>query len=286
MQNPFPGMNPYLEQFWGDIHHRLITYASDALQGRLPRDLRARVQERVFVETPDDEERNIYPDIRIVERHRVRQRKGKTVTATNGNIAVAEPLSIRVPDDPITQGYIEILDLATGRRVVTVIEVLSPSNKIAGPGGELYAQKQEECRRGGVNLVEIDLLRAGRWVLSAPEELVEDSHRTPYKVCVFRPKGQLWQFYRAPLRERLPVIRIPLRERDADVPLDLQALIEQCYRNGGYDEDIDYEREPIPPLSKEDGRWADLLLRKKGGRISTKESRKKRPPKKSGGPPA
>jgi len=35
-----------------------------------------------------------------------------------------------------------------------------------------------------------------------------------------------------PLRQRLPAIRVPLRETDADVPLDLQALIEQVYRHG------------------------------------------------------
>ena len=36
MRSPFPGMDPYLEQFWGDVHHRLITYTCDALQRHLP----------------------------------------------------------------------------------------------------------------------------------------------------------------------------------------------------------------------------------------------------------
>ena len=26
MRSPFPGMDPYLEQFWGDVHHTVITY--------------------------------------------------------------------------------------------------------------------------------------------------------------------------------------------------------------------------------------------------------------------
>ena len=68
MASPFPGMDPYLERYWGDIHHTLITYARDQLQGVLPGDLRARVQERVFVEFPNCAERNMYPDIRVVER--------------------------------------------------------------------------------------------------------------------------------------------------------------------------------------------------------------------------
>src|SRR5436305_4085646 len=115
MASPFPGMDPYLEQFWGDIHHTLITYARDQLQGALPGDLRARVEERVFVESPHSPERNMYPDIRVVERGRLGSRGP---AARIGGVAVAEPLRIRLPDEPVTQGYIEILDLATGRRVV------------------------------------------------------------------------------------------------------------------------------------------------------------------------
>jgi len=69
-----------------------------------------------------------------------------------------------------------------------------------------------------------------------------------------------------PLRERLPIIRLPLRSTDPDIPLDLQVVIDQCYRNGGYDEDIDYSVEPDPPLGVEDAHWADTLLREAGRR--------------------
>ncbi len=149
MASPFPGMDPYLEQFWGDVHHRLITFACDQLQGILPRDMRARVEERVFVESPEGQERTMYPDVRVVERGR---RKAARPQVASG-VAVAEPLRIRLPDEPVRQGYIEIIDLATGRRVVSVIEVLSQSNKLRGEGRELYVKKQQECRAGGVHLV-------------------------------------------------------------------------------------------------------------------------------------
>jgi hypothetical protein len=83
--------------------------------------------------------------------------------------------------------------------------------------------------------------------------------------------------YDVPLRKRLPVIRVPLREADATVPLDLQALIDDCYRNGDYDEDIDYQVDPEPPLDSEDARWADALLRKAGRRGRSRPSRSHRP---------
>jgi hypothetical protein len=67
--------------------------------------------------------------------------------------------------------------------------------------------------------------------------------------------------YPVPLRHPLPTIQVPRRQTDADVPLDLQALIDQCYRNGGYDADLDYRHVPDPPLSADDEAWADQLLR-------------------------
>jgi hypothetical protein len=51
MNSPFPGMDPYLEQYWREVHVRLIAYAGDSLQERLPAGLRARIEERVFLET-------------------------------------------------------------------------------------------------------------------------------------------------------------------------------------------------------------------------------------------
>lgn len=262
MQSPFPGMDPYLEQHWGDVHHRLITYASDQLQARLPEDLRARVEERVFVEDYEGEARDIYPDVRVLERG-----QGKTaVPKTAEVLAVAEPLVINLNDEPVTQGYIEIIDIGSGNRVVTVIEFLSPSNKLPGKGRDLYLQKQRELKEGRVSLVEIDLVRAGKRVLAVPTRRIPKSHRTTYPVCVRRGwKAAAVEIYRLPLQERLPVVKIPLREKDADAPLDLQALVEQCYRNGRYD-DLNYAEEPDPPLSKADALWVEQMLRDHGQR--------------------
>jgi hypothetical protein len=94
----FPGMDPWLEQHWGDVHQALVTYIRDALQGRLPGGLRARMQERVFVEAPDRAPRNIYPDVLVVEKGR--REAGSVAEA---GTAVAEPLVVRMRNEPITQ---------------------------------------------------------------------------------------------------------------------------------------------------------------------------------------
>jgi hypothetical protein len=256
-------MDPYLEACWRDVHAHLIIYACDQLQDHLPPDLRARVEERVFVETPEGPGRSMYPDLRVIERGR----NGPSAPTAAGSVAIAEPLILDLPDEPVTQTFIEIVDARTGGRVITVLEVLSLANKQPGPGRELYLHKQQQLKEGGVTLVEIDLLRAGQRTGIVAPEYVPPSHRTPYRVYVRRG----WQpakvgVYRLPLRERLLTIGVPLREADADVPLDLQALIEQCYRNGRYEGDLDYRREPEPPLAPEDAAWADELLRQQGRR--------------------
>jgi hypothetical protein len=259
MTNPFPGMDPYLERHWGDVHHRFITYAADQLQLVLPRSLVARMDERVYLDSAPESGRRIIPDVRVFEqRHRKKAR-----AKANGAVAFAEPLIIEL-DEPITEPFIEIRDRESGDRVITVIEVLSLSNKVPGAGQKKYLQKREELQQGEVSLVEIDLLRAGERLLPCALDRLPQSHRTAYQVIVQRGwKPTAVEVYAVPLRKRLPAIRVPLRATDADVTLDLQQLIEQCYRNGAY-ETIDYRKDPDPPLTGSDARWAAALLREKG----------------------
>jgi len=262
MASPFPGMDPYLERFWSDVHARLVTYACDQLQERLPSDLIARMQERIYVETPEGPGRSMHPDVRVVE-----QGRGQTgmATALNG-IAVAEPEIVVVSsDEPITETYLEIVEARSGHRVITGIEFLSPTNKTPGPGQELYLQKEKELRQARVNLVEIDLVRSGRRILGGALHPLPDSQKTAYVVCVRRAREtNQYEVYWLSLRERLNAIRIPLRESDADVALDLQALIDQAYRHGRYEQEFDYRQPPEPPLNAEDAAWADELLRSRG----------------------
>jgi hypothetical protein len=263
MPSPFPGMDPYLEGHWGDVHASMVIYARDQLQPVLPRSLVARVEERLSVEAAWGPQRTVVPDVRVVERRRGK----KKITKTNGAVAVAEPLIIEF-NEPTTEGFIEIRERDANNRLVTVIEVLSLTNKSAGPGQNQYLQKRDEFQQAGVSIVEIDLLRSGNRLLPCPIEMLPQSRWTPYLACVQRGwKPTTVEIYTIALQERLPAIRIPLRSSDEDAPLDLQALIEQCYRNGGY-ETIDYRKDPDPPLRGGDARWAAALLREKGLRKS------------------
>jgi hypothetical protein len=252
-------MDPYLEQRWGDFHTSFITYARDALQPELPPTLRARVEERVYVESLEGPRRKVIPDVHVHETSRRDPRpKGPSAGHVAG-AAVAEPILVRVPEE-VTERYIQIIDVRSGGEVVTVIEVLSPANKLRGRGRTKYLRKQEEYLRGGVNLVEIDLVRVGRHTTLAKLDLIPQDKVTTYHVSAFRSaRPDLLEYYPLPLRQRLPNIPIPLRPSDPDAVVALQSLIDTAYDRGRYD-DIDYSRPLQPPLHPADEQWAAELL--------------------------
>ncbi|MCO5169086.1 MAG: DUF4058 family protein [Planctomycetes bacterium] len=137
--------------------------------------------------------------------------------------------------------------------VVTVIEVLSPTNK-RGDGSEgrrAYLAKRRQVLHSEAHLVEIDLLRAGQRVPMARPLPAAD-----YVVIVSRaPLRPECDVFPSSLRDPLPTVPIPLLGDEA-VEVDLQALLDSVYARAGYDLDVDYGREPVPPLSPEDAAWA------------------------------
>jgi len=252
----FSGMNPYLEhpQLWRGVHSRLVVYMADELQARLRPRYIAAVEERVYVEGPD---RQIVPDV-WVRKGRQPERGGATAVAD-----IDEAVMVQLPGLEIHESYIEILDRHSGQKVVTVIEVVSPANKYAGPGRESYLAKQREVRGSTVHLVEIDLLRTGQHVVSVPEWAARGKGPYDYLICTNRAQGlrDIFDLYPRRLRDRLPRIGIPLADDDPDVPLDIQAGVEKVYEAGSYRDRIDYQSPCQPPLPPEDQAWAAELIR-------------------------
>jgi hypothetical protein len=258
MKNPFPGMNPYLEEHWGDVHTSLTTYIRDQLQERLPPDLVARAEEQVTIDEGEGRV-NLRPDVQVTEARSASRPIPAVAPMGSSATALAEPLLVLV--EPEVQRWIEIAE-ASGR-LITVIEVLSPTNK-SSDGESDYRRRQRAYISGGVNLVEIDLLRGGKRVFSAPSSEIPNRARTWYMVCVYRAtEAAQRELYPLNIREPLPAIRIPLRPSDPDVVLELQPLIDQAFDRGRYAL-LDYARDPEPPFSEADARWCDEILRKSG----------------------
>lgn len=264
MKSPFPGMDPYLEMHWGHVHHSLVTYASEALQSNLPADLVARMEERVYIEKEPDRIRRLVSDVHLAA-HAGWSAPRPAGESERAGAVVAEPVVFELSFDPITEGYLEIRD-RNGAKVITVIEFLSPANKCGGVGQEKYFQKQEEVLSSDASLVEIDLVRSGRRVLALPSAEIPTRFRDDLLVCItpgwIKERREL---YPMPIRQVLPIIPIPLREGEARVRLDLQALVDRVYRAGRF-ELTDYSAAPEPPLPPEDAAWADDLLKGFGRR--------------------
>ncbi len=199
-------------------------------------------------------------------------------TQREAGVTLAEPLLIDTEEEPATETFLEIIDRESGNRIVTVLEFLSPSNKSPGPNRDQYLRKQREVCSSSANLVEINLNRFGIHTLAFPLAHLKPRARTAYMTSVRRAtrRGKA-EVYLIPLWQRLPVIKIPLRPEDADVRLDLQALVDQCYRNGGYDGTLNYTTDPDPRLLGADQEWADEWLHEKG--LRPKPTRRKGKPK-------
>lgn len=165
MPSPFPGMDPYLEspQFWRDVHHSLIYTIRAALRPVLPPQFVARIEERLAITGGDGDMR---PDVAVV---RTGAERPAGATAVQERTAPDEPIVFYDELEEIREGYIEIVALDNPERVITAIEVLSPTNKTRGSGRVKYICKQRRMLLSETHLLEIDLLRAGAHTVGAPE---------------------------------------------------------------------------------------------------------------------
>lgn len=265
MPGPFPGMDPYLEEssLWSGVHQGYIGCLRAALNASLPPGYVADVGERLYVVQP---QRGIYPDVVIVEYPPSQPSMEQVTEGTT--VAVADPpWVLTVEPEEMREVFIEILSLREGERVVTEIEMLSPSNKTAGSEGrQLYLTKQGEILKSQTHLIEIDLLRQGGHTVAVPHEaLLQRSTQRSYLVCLHRGgEGRRYEVWPITVRQRLPRITVPLAGGDPDLVLDLQAVFNRCYDEGAYARRLDYRREPPLPLEGDDAAWATTLLRERG----------------------
>lgn len=245
MPSPFPGMNPYLEQddAWEDFHLSFITHARDRLNELVGGNYLVKIEVRIFLHELSAEERRYFgrADIGLTT-----ARPAEPGSPTAGTMPA--PLQLPYPAiDVERHTSLEIIDRRR-RRVVTVVELLSPTNKQSGPDRNDYLLKRQRVIVNGTNLVEIDLRRGGK----RPPGLVACDYYALVGRALDRSSAGVWPIG---LRERLPVIPVPLSAPDPDVPLDLQALLHRVYDAGQYGKYI-YGEIPQPPLSEEDAAWA------------------------------
>jgi hypothetical protein len=256
-------MDPYLEHpvLWPGVHQSVITRSHDQLQEQAGDRFIVTMGERVYVEHP---EHAIYPDVSVFQRRRARKRRRdvtkplRSPSARYANSKADSPVVVVLEEIEQREVFLEILDSRSGDKVVTVIEVLSPSNKRKGPGRDLYLRKQRDVLESDASLVEIDLLREGEPTVALPPESLGDE---AYRVVISRPQDRKRrELYPIKLRNPLPRVGIPLVSPHPDLVLDLATVMRETYERGAYARRIDYKREPFPVLRREDEAWRRKLL--------------------------
>jgi hypothetical protein len=254
MPSPFPGMNPYLEQddVWHDFHERFLPHLAEVIGAQLASHYIVKIDEHVYIHEPPAEKRSLLGrgDVFVAARRPAVGAGTATATAP-----MTAPVQVVLPGIDIESiSFLEIRD-RRDRRLVTVLEVLSPTNKYSGPDREQYLGKRGRVLASSAHLVEIDLLRGGPRM---PFE--EPPPECDYYVMVSRmdqrPRADFWPNY---LHDPLPVIPIPLRDPDPDARLDLQLALHHVYDAARYDNYI-YEGAPQPALRTEDADWAQQFV--------------------------
>lgn len=277
MPSPFPGMDPFLEApaIWPDFHDACASEIRAELNRRLPSPYYARLEMRPevgIVET--DITRRIIPDVAVVRtpRHRPAAAEGGVALLDGPRTEVSAWFEVLAPAEPLRHMMVEIRDPQRGHALVTLIEIVSPSNKWPGVDRRAYQAKQQSILDSEASLVEIDLLRGGEPLVGGDyvtEALSKLEARPDYLIAVNRAwrRGAniAYQLFAVDLTEPLPCIPVPLREHDADVPLDLQYVFQRAYDSGPYCRGaVDYTTTPDPPLAPERLPWMQERLRTAG----------------------
>jgi Protein of unknown function (DUF4058) len=267
MSSPFPGMNPYLEnpELWSEVHHRLITAIAIAISLPIRPKYRVAIEKRTYKFDSEDSLLIGIPDVAIFKAKKTDKRSdlstGKTAVMTlpeteNKSVTVTLPLPLE-----IREGYLEIREVATGN-VITVIEVLSPTNKRTKEGRNAYLEKRQQLLASYTNLVEIDLIRVGEKM-----PILTNIPDTDYGILIARshrlPSAQLFAFT---VRESIPNFPIPLQPSEQEIELNLQKLLSEIYEQAAFDLTIDYNQNPVPDLLVKDREWMELLLKEQARR--------------------
>ena len=254
MASPFPGMDPWLEHpgLWPDVHNSLIAALRDDIAPRIQPHFVARLEERTYADEPDAMVLVGRPDLSVA--------RDRPVSEPASRYGSGRTLAVEVPTpDEIHETWLEIRTPGKEGKIITVIEVLSPTNKRAGSRGRrLYEKKRNRTLQSRAHLVEIDLLRAG-----SPMPLFGVDHASDYKILVSRsetrPRAELLVFS---IRDRIPSFALPLLPGSNEPRVELGRVFRRLCKRACYRLLVDYRIPPIPALTAGDARWCSARVRR------------------------
>ncbi|MEL7159855.1 MAG: DUF4058 family protein, partial [Bacteroidota bacterium] len=199
-----------------------------------------RMSAELYVESRDYalvDKKTYRPDLGIVESD---YPKGEADRVSYNTLT---PPTLTTTKSDLKQRFLTIQD-ASSNSIVTVIEVLSPTNKET-TGLVNYQRKRNAYINAVINLIEIDLLRGGEkpyWRNAWPE--------ASYHILSTLGGDQvnLWAIQ---IEEVLPTIPVPLRYGELPMVLDLQRCFAEVYAISSFDRRYRLEALDPPPTPRE-----------------------------------
>lgn len=258
MSPPFPGMNPYLEHpdRWTTVHNKLIVAIADVLTPLLLPRYQVDIEKRIYEVIGLNTLLVGRSDISVQQPRNLTAKSGETTAiATTVQPTTVQPTKVSLPMlEEVREAYLEVRETAT-QRVVTVLEILSPSNK-KGSGRSQYEEKRQRILASPTHLVEIDLLREGE-----PLPMGDTTTPTHYRLLVSRaderPMADLYGFN---LQDLMPRCPIPIAVDEPEPQIDLKEMLDGIYERSGYSVFIDYTLPPCPAFAQVDQEWLEQYL--------------------------
>jgi hypothetical protein len=249
-------MDPYLEHpaLWPDVHNRLIAALADDLSERVAPRYYVGLERRTYLLKADDLVFVGRPDLAVAPTSEAPVLDLQPMTTSTLVLEVDVPMQ-----EEVSENFLEIHEVKTGK-LITILELLSPVNKLHRQGREEYERKRGYVFRSWTSLVEIDLLRAGE-----PMPIVGAHVKSDYRILVSRgsqrPRAVLIAFT---LRQPIPPFTLPLLPGDIEPEVALNRILHDLYQRARFDLRLDYAQSPIPPLAEVDRAWAQALLQASG----------------------
>jgi hypothetical protein len=255
MKSPFPGMDPFIEgsPYWADFHGHLVEALYQQIADTIPERYFVRNDTRNYIQMADDEEKDehpFYPDVAAHDSNPPRGRDRRS--GGEGPVEVRAFIA-----DEHRERFVEVYEVDVNEpRLVTVVEVLSPTNKRPGEGRDLYLRKRQSLMLGYVNLIEIDLLRGGQRM-----PMLDPWPDSPYVLMVARrDTNHRCKVWRGHSDRPLPSLPVPLASPDPDLRIDLQPMVDAIGRRARYADLFDYSK-PAAGLSPEEYALAAASLK-------------------------
>jgi hypothetical protein len=255
-------MDPWLEHpdLWLGVHNRLITAVADEIVPKVAPKHFVDVEQSAYLVSIEKEVVIGRPDV-LVSRTKSRKPVPRLVERKTSAEVGAVELDVQGPvKDRVEEWYLEVRQVGT-RKLVTVIEILSPTNKSNRGGRKKYIKKRNRILESSTSLVEIDLLRGGKPMPLLVAQPVESDYRILISRGASRPNAKLYAFG---VRQPIPVIPIPLLPNDPEPKLDLNAVLHALYHRARFDLMLDYTKPAVPRLREDDSAWARALIRPNG----------------------